>query len=177
MNSPGATPFAFARQQPDAAPSRNAQEAQVLATAHMSILAANCGRFDWARGCFAEQVRVDYTSVWGGDPSVMAGDELLALWESALPGFDATLHRLSDLRCEVTQDRAKASARCEADHWLGGERWDLGGYFHWELERRGSLWLITSLSFALTQERGDRTLMARALTRAAMRHASKGGKA
>jgi SnoaL-like protein len=51
---------------------------------------------DWdaARASLAAQVAIDYTSLWGGDPSTMAADELLDQWRALAPGFDATQHLL-----------------------------------------------------------------------------------
>jgi hypothetical protein len=49
---------------------------------------------DWpaVRAAFAEQVRVDYTSLSGGEPETLPADDLVARWQGLLPGFDATQH-------------------------------------------------------------------------------------
>jgi SnoaL-like domain len=49
-------------------------------------------RLDWAevRRCFADQVRIDYTELSGGESETLAADELIARWRGLLPGFDAT---------------------------------------------------------------------------------------
>lgn len=142
------------------------QEAAALATLQLAINAADRGDFEAARRCFAPEVLVDYSSLWGGKPQRMDGQALADLWQSVMPGFDATLHLLSDFKCQAAGATASASAHVEARHWLAGASWTLLGYFHCLLARDpGQPWLITSLAFALTQELGDRALAAQALTK------------
>src|SRR5690606_34429994 len=50
---------------------------------------------DWAgvRAAFADEVEVDYTSLFGGSPERLPADELVTRWQGMLPGFAATQHQ------------------------------------------------------------------------------------
>ncbi|MEM9555912.1 MAG: alpha/beta fold hydrolase [Acidobacteriota bacterium] len=117
----------------------------------------------------ADRVRLDYTSLWGGAPSTLDRDEVLASWGGLLPGFDATRHEFGDYQLEISGDRALATGNGTASHWLDQEVWTVGGRYRWTLERRDGLWRITGLTFDARHETGPRSLVARATERAASR--------
>jgi hypothetical protein len=48
--------------------------------------------WDTVRAALADRVRVDYTSLAGGEPETLAAGDLIARWRGLLPGFDATQH-------------------------------------------------------------------------------------
>ena len=59
---------------------------------------------DWdiVRGVMARELLVDYTSLSGGEPETLPAGDLVARWQSLLPGFDATQHLTGPVL--VTQD-------------------------------------------------------------------------
>lgn len=125
----------------------------------------DAGRFD-GRG-FAESVVVDYTSLWGGEAQEMERGALMAAWRGLVPGFDRTWHELGDVEVLLEGDRATASAKVDARHWIGEEVWRPAGTYRWELRRAGAGWEVTTMTLLLESEEGDRGLVERAAARVA----------
>src|SRR5690606_21873398 len=63
-------------------------------TAAVSDLLFAIDDLDWegVRNALADEVTIDYTSLWGGELEHLAASELVARWQGLLPGFDATQH-------------------------------------------------------------------------------------
>ena len=121
--------------------------------------------FDRLETLFAKEVRVDYTSLFGGGVERLGAPELMARWAGLLPGFDATRHAISDIRVEIDGDSASARAAVTGTHWLEGESWVVSGLYVYEFARRGRWWRITSMTLHATEETGDRGLADRAAAR------------
>ncbi|MFT7772234.1 nuclear transport factor 2 family protein [Roseateles sp.] len=132
-------------------------------------LAVDLGRYELAEAAFAPRVRIDYSSLWGGEAQDLATPDLLAAWRGLVPGFDATLHELGPVQVELDAGQALASAEVEARHWLDGELWTLRGSYRWPLRLGAQGWRVTGMTFLLSQEQGDRGLCARAQARLAAR--------
>lgn len=128
-------------------------------------LAVDLGCFELAGAAFAPRVRIDYSSLWGGEAQDLAASDLLAAWQALVPGFDATLHELGPVQVELGAGQALASAEVEARHWLDGELWMLRGRYHWPLRLDAEGWRVTGMTFLLSEEQGDRGLCARAQAR------------
>jgi SnoaL-like domain len=125
---------------------------------------------DWpaVREAFADEVRLDYTSLFGGEPETLPGDELIARWRALLPGFDATQHMLGPV---VLTDDAGPGVRADAHvrgyHHIGGsdsgQTWAVHGHYTARLVEGK----ITELTLALFYQEGDLGLPAVATERAA----------
>ncbi|MEM1447769.1 MAG: nuclear transport factor 2 family protein [Planctomycetota bacterium] len=148
-------------------PDGSVEAARIAALCASITAAVDGGRYDVAQAAFADEVRVDYTSLWGGEPQVTTPSDLIAGWKGLVPGFDATFHEVTDLRAEVTGDSAAATASVDARHWLDGELWRPIGTYRWELTRMGDVWRVASMTLELEREVGPRSLVARAAERAA----------
>jgi hypothetical protein len=48
--------------------------------------------WDGVLAVLAPEVRLDYTSLWGGAAETVAAGEVVTRWRGLLPGFDATQH-------------------------------------------------------------------------------------
>lgn len=163
-------PLAAQPQQAAVAPT---QDAAAIRTVVESVaVLADRGEFELLEQLYAPEVRLDYTSLAGGQPEVVSNSELMTRWAGLLPGFDRTGHQLSNIRAEVRGERATASADVVADHWLGGEAWQVRGRYEYALVRDGRDWRITDHRFTLTGEEGSRALLARATEAAKARPAS-----
>lgn len=123
-------------------------------------------RFDAVAPLFADEVVIDYTSLWGGEPQTMAPDELMTAWSGIVPGFDATWHEISDLKVQVAGETATASSRLDARHWIGERTWRLIGRYDFQLRRQRGQWRVTRMTLTVTQELGDRALVDLARARA-----------
>jgi hypothetical protein len=81
--------------------------------------------FESVRAAFAEQVRTDYTSLWGGEPATVAIDDLLSGWQELVDGLDATQHLTGPI---VTVD-GRLHTHVRARHWQDGESWTVFGHY------------------------------------------------
>ena len=54
---------------------------------------------DWkaVRSALADRVEMDYTSLFGGKPSIQNADDLVLGWQGLVPGFQATQHLLGPI--------------------------------------------------------------------------------
>jgi SnoaL-like domain len=85
-------------------------------------------RLDWAavRNSFTEEVAIDYTSLWGGEPETLRADELISRWSDFVSGLAATQHHIGPL---VVSDGC-AETHVVAYHWLpDGDVWTVHGHY------------------------------------------------
>ncbi len=149
------------------APAGDPETARVIATVQSIPLAVDLAAYDLAERAFAPSIVIDYTSLWGGEPQTMTPAALMEAWRGIVPGFDATWHELGPVRAEIVGERAAARAAVDGRHWIGERLWRPVGEYLWELERRGGRWLVTRMTFLMTQEIGERALAEEAMRRAA----------
>ena len=159
---------------PTPAPAATAQaqtpDAAAVATVIQSVATlADRRDFDALAPLYAEEVRLDYTSLSGGRPEVVSGTELMNRWAATLPGFDRTLHAISDTKVTIDGDQARATAHVVADHWLGAAHWQVRGDYAYELARQDRDWRIVAHRFTVTGENGSRDIFGPA-TAAAKAH-------
>jgi SnoaL-like domain len=124
-------------------------------------------RRDWAalRGIFGDTVTIDWTSLNGGDPLTLSGDELVAGWRSALGGFKATQHLVGNVLVEeLAEEHAVVTCYGHATHLLpndlGESRWTVGGHYRVELVRRNGDWRVVAATFTATWGDGNKELLA-----------------
>ena len=132
-------------------------------------IAAGADRHDWprVRGAFADTVTLDYTSLWGGQPATQSADKVIAQWSGFLPGFDRTLHLVTNHTIvEGNQTSAIAEADFQATHRIGTEMWMLMGHYRYGLVKVAGDWKVQAMTLDWTHETGDRGLVARAAERA-----------
>lgn len=92
----------------------------------------------------------------------MSATALMDAWRALVPGFDATRHELQDIAATISGDRATATARVDARHWLRDKLWRLNGHYEWILERHDGSWKVTHMTLILQHEYGDRGLVQKA---------------
>lgn len=86
---------------------------------------------DWATFpmVFADEVTLDYSSIWGGEPSTVSRAQIHADWSTLLGRFDATQHLLGNHLVTVDGDHAVLTAVFQATHILtnpfGSPRWTM----------------------------------------------------
>lgn len=154
-------PFAFAQ-----APS---VEDRLHMTDAVTSIAAGADRHDWSRvrAAFADKVTLDYTSLWGGKAETKDADDIIAQWSSFLPGFDQTLHLVTNHTVKSFDGNAATlEADFQAAHRIGDEHWVLMGHYTYGLEKSGKRWRVNSLTMEWTHETGDRGLVGRAAEKA-----------
>lgn len=133
-------------------------------------IAAGADRHDWdrVRAAFAEEVTLDYTSLWDGEPTTQPAEAVIAQWSGFLPGFEATHHMVANVTVtDAAADTATAEADFTATHRIEDTLWTLGGRYTYGLVREGGAWKVAELTMTALWETGDRDLVARAAARAA----------
>jgi fermentation-respiration switch protein FrsA (DUF1100 family) len=125
-------------------------------------------RRDWtaAGAALAEQVRTDYTSLFGGSPRTLPVAELMDGWRALLPGFDATQHLTGPIVADVAADTARARCAVTAVHRIAQDHWHVSGHYDIELTRTDRRWAIRAITFHKTLVLGDETLPEKARARA-----------
>ncbi|CDZ48540.1 nuclear transport factor 2 family protein [Neorhizobium galegae] len=132
-------------------------------------IAAGADRHQWdrVRRAFADEVTLDYTSLWGGKPIAQPADEVIRQWSGFLPGFDETRHLVTNHTITGLQgEKATAEADFQATHRIGTDLWVLIGRYHYELAKVNGGWKISALTMTATHGTGDRALTQRAAERA-----------
>lgn len=129
-------------------------------------------RWDELLRLFAAEVRVDYTSLFGGEVQVLSRNSLIGQWRQLLPGFSQTSHIIGTPFIFGDGDRARGMASVVAFHLLddpalaGNDQWIAGGCYEFEFHKINGQWRITSLTLARGWSRGNQELLGRARQRA-----------
>jgi hypothetical protein len=119
-------------------------------------------RWDELEELFADRVRLDYTSLQGGEPSELSPEQIVSGWKQALGALDAHQHLVANHLVDVLDGRANATAAFQATHQFDGATWTLGGDYAFELRLSDSRWRIESMTMTAVWQIGDRQLLARA---------------
>lgn len=117
------------------------------------------GNFAALESLYADEVKMDYTSLTGGEVEVKTAVGLMTEWASLVPGFDLTRHAVSNIRVQVDKDGDGATATTDVvgDHWVGELFWRAAGSYRYRLARDGAgAWRITAHQFNLKDEVGTR---------------------
>lgn len=133
----------------------------------VTSIAAGADRHQWdrVRAAFADKVTLDYSSLWGGGAAVQSADDVVAQFAGFLPGFDATLHLVTNHTVtEFDGERATLEADFLALHKLGDAEWRLAGRYTYQLVHDVT-WKVGVLTMTWTHEADDRTLVAKAAER------------
>lgn len=138
------------------APSADADRSAIATMIESVATFADRGEFDALERLYAPEVKVDYTSLNGGEPQVKSAQALMTEWASVLPGFDRTRHSISEIVVQLQGSTANATAKVVADHWVGSLHWQVTGSYDYAFVRDGRDWRISSHRFNLHGESGTR---------------------
>lgn len=122
-------------------------------------------RWDEIADLFTDTVTVDYTSLNGGEPTVVNSADQVRGWRAGLGHLDATQHVISNHLVDVDEvaRTATATAHFVATHLLrdsvGSSRWTLGGHYHWALRELDGRWRITSMTMTVIWADGNQAIM------------------
>ncbi len=130
---------------------------------HRFFRAVDAREWDTVGGCFADQVRLDYTSLFDGEPETLTPEEILGRWQGLLPGFEATMHFLGPL----VEDGDTVECNVRGYHHLEGQTWMVAGWYTLTVIERDERPLIAGITLASSYEEGSRDLVARAQENAA----------
>lgn len=138
---------------------------EVIRSADAIDAAVDAKDWDLARSLFADDIAVNFTSLVGGEPAIIPVDALIDGWADNLKPSKTSFHLRGNHRVSFSgDDRAQmlshgyAWNRMEAGALPenGGEAlWEVWGVYEHGFERRPSGWLVTSMTFTVTAERGN----------------------
>jgi hypothetical protein len=138
----------------------------------LALHADGC-RWDDLLALFAPQVRVDYTSLFGGEAQSITREDLIGGWRKLLPGFTRTCHVIGTPAISLSGETAQAAASVVAWHFVkepelaGRDCWLVGGCYEMSFRRIGDAWRITALTLARAWAEGNLDLPRIAAERAA----------
>lgn len=125
------------------------------------ILALDDRDWDTVTEWLGETVRIDYTSLFEGEPETVAGPELVARWQGLLTGLDGHQHLLGPAVIDVDGDEARAQMHVTGTHALDGDSWVVGGTYRMAL-RRSDRWRIVAITLDTRWQTGDAAILERA---------------
>lgn len=119
------------------------------------------------RTYLAEEVQIDYTSLFGGEAQTLSADALLAQWRSLLPGFEATQHMTGPvIVTSGDANAAVAEAHVRGYHYLDRDTWMVAGHYTMRMVRTNAGWKIASIRLDVYRQEGNTGLPALAMERA-----------
>jgi SnoaL-like domain len=125
-------------------------------------------RFDDLSGVFADQVTLDWTALFGGEPATVAGAEVGGIWQQGMAGWKATQHLTGNVLVDIEPDPVEAtiSVDAQATHYLpdglGQSHWVLGCYYDMRARRTDLGWRLTNVTVHPIWATGNRDLLRRA---------------
>jgi SnoaL-like domain len=119
--------------------------------------------WDALQEVFADELVLDYTQPFGGEPETLTSAELVERWRAQVGHLDSTQHVTTGVLVEVTGDRARATANVTAhlrrEGTLGSALWHNGGHYDVRLQRTSGRWRITALTAAISWGEGNSAVL------------------
>ncbi|MGL4488480.1 MAG: nuclear transport factor 2 family protein [Rhizobiaceae bacterium] len=120
-------------------------------------------RKDWktARSFFTDTIRVDFTSLVGGEPATIPADGLIQGWSGNLKGNKESLHMRGDVFITINADTAAVVSNGYAYNKMpgapdgSGDIWEVWGQYTHKMIRTSSGWKVNDFTFFKTHERGS----------------------
>jgi len=116
---------------------------------------------DWdaVEALFDGTVRVDFTSLNGGEPATISGTQLVDGWRQGLHARKKSFHLVGHHRVAIDGDSATMAVKGYAynvlDDGLGGGMWEVWGAYEVPLRRTPAGWKAAGLTFFAWHTRGD----------------------
>ena len=114
------------------------------------------------RELFADKVRTDYTSLFGGKPQEQSGDALIDAWRKLLTPI-VTQHLLGPITLSIEGAAATAHCHVRGYHFVkgapGGDEWMVAGHYVMKLAKDASAWSIRSLTLETFYQSGNLKLL------------------
>ena len=111
----------------------------------------------------APRVRLDYTSLAGGEAATVERGDIIAAWRNALGALTATQHLVTNHLVTIDGDQATCTAAFQATHVLanphGDPTWTLGGHYRFDLTRTSGGWRIAAVTMTADWAAGNQQIM------------------
>ena len=132
------------------------------------VIALDDHDWDGVTAALGETVGRDYTSLFGGEPDVVAGPALASEWRGVLAGLDGHQHLLGMPRVDIEDDEARVAVHVIGTHVLEGDPgspWVVGGTYRFALRRLDGRWRIVAITLDTRWQTGDAAILQRAAVR------------
>ncbi|MEV5508234.1 nuclear transport factor 2 family protein [Streptomyces orinoci] len=124
---------------------------------------------DWdaVERLFTPEVRVDFTSLAGGEPAQITNVQLVDGWRVGLHAKKQSFHLVSHYRVRIEGDRADVHVKGYAYNVLsadlGGGMWEVWGTYEIPFRRTADGWQASGLTFTALHSRGDEAVRSHTL--------------
>jgi hypothetical protein len=153
-------------------------EQAIIKTVNAIGLYADFDQWDRVAEQFADEVILDYTSyesasagTEGGNPETLTPQDVVAAWQTVLPGYDHTQHVIGNHQVEVTGDEATVVSTIHATHILendtGENYWIFIGDYEHHLIRTEAGWKVDHMTANMRSQLGNPNLSQLATERVA----------
>jgi SnoaL-like domain len=120
-------------------------------------------RWQELQSLFADQVVVDYTSLFGGQPQTVPAQDLIATWRTRLSPLRATQHLLGPIAVSLRDSLASAACHVRAYHFReglpGGAEWMVAGHYLFSLGKQPDGWRIERVQLEAFFQTGNSNLL------------------
>jgi 3-phenylpropionate/cinnamic acid dioxygenase small subunit len=116
---------------------------------------------DWTlyRSCFTDDLEIDFTSVFGGEPRRVKADRWVETVRRTISGLKATQHMITNHVITLADDEATCVAYVQARHHLpndtGGGDQTMFGYYTNRFARTPDGWKIRACKLTVTWNTGN----------------------
>lgn len=116
---------------------------------------------DWdaVTSFFTEQIHVDFTSLAGGEPGMIASRDLAAGWSVALFDGKPSYHMYGNHRVSIQGDSAEVLSKGYAFNYLPiaapDDLWEVWGDYVHTLQRIDGRWMVSGMTFRALYRRGN----------------------
>lgn len=118
---------------------------------------------DWEslKTIFADEVELDYSSMNGQPAACIKAEDILAGWQTILPGFTHTHHQIGNMISTSRGDEASVFCYGTATHYLENEQdsiWTVVGSYDFDLKEITGRWVVTKMKFNFKYQEGNTNL-------------------
>lgn len=114
-----------------------------------------------AQNAFAPEVLLDYSSM-GAKIETLKPAQIIANWQTVLPGFKVTQHQITNHRVSINGKEAECFSYVTALHYLPVETkndvWRVVGFYNHHLVKTESGWRVDKMKFTATMIDGNLNL-------------------
>ena len=151
------------------------EKVEIIETVNSIGFYADMGEWDKVADQFdPDGVVIDYTSYQNASAgteeaggTLLTPDQVVAAWQTVLPGYEHTRHVQSNHIVDVDGDKASVVSSIHATHILpndeGEDFWIFLGDYYQELAKTDDGWKVTLMRANLRAEQGDSGLLVLAM--------------
>jgi hypothetical protein len=137
---------------------------QIIAAVNGIAMAADKHDWETCKHYFTDIPFIDYSSLSGQAGAAIKVDELVTGWQEFLPKFRLTQHFITNHQISINGDKATCFSYVHAIHYLpysrGGDLWSVYGTYNHELVKIQNDWKVSSMTFNLLYQEGNKILPA-----------------